>query len=151
MFFFNKYKVIPIANWHIVLWKYKWITDNRLHLKRLNCFSCISNSFSSTFILFHNVVNWTHCKFVLGHRQHSWEVSWPAVQNNPIKVCPVGHTQGRESFHWCPTGQTVVLFDSSCIIIFMIVGRIRCGICNSEHLSWGGQLSNWAFCCGNLV
>lgn len=42
--------------------------------------------------------------FVLGHRQYSCEVSWPAVQNNPIKVPPIKHTQGRDSFpqtsHW---------------------------------------------------
>lgn len=76
--------------------------------------------FRCKLFLSHTEVNRTYCTFVLGHRQHSCGVSWPAVQNNPIKVCPIGHTQGQDSFHWCPTGQTIVLFDSRVAVLMYL-------------------------------
>lgn len=95
--------------------------DNHVFLKTFNAVlfrecgkTCLYITSLSTMQLWR-----TYCKFVLGHRQHSCEVSWPAVQNNPIRVCPIGHTQGQESFHWCPTNQAIVLF-SSCITEFML-------------------------------
>ena len=63
---------------------------------------------------------WLCCEFVLGHKQHSCEVSWPAVQNNPIKVRPIEHTQLQESVHWCPTGQAIVLSDSRVAVLLYL-------------------------------
>lgn len=97
--------------------------EHKMTCRKLNCVCCLSvwhncADFNFILILAHCAVNGICCKFVLGHRQHSCEVSWPAVQNNPIKVCPIGHLQSQEPVHWCPTGRGIVLFDRRPTVLF---------------------------------
>lgn len=69
--------------------------------------------------------------------QHSCEVSWPAAQNNPIKVCSMGHTQGQEAAQQRLMGKTIVLLHSRLIRTFYL--------CQGELWLWNMQDTDFFF------